>query len=76
MRNEIIIRMFRTDALWLSVYFPICSTRVRGDFFMHAVSHKLHVKQASCSLLLITKSVYEFWDYVAEVCYEAKLIKT
>jgi hypothetical protein len=43
---------------------------------MHALGHKLHVQQASYSLLLITKSVYEFWDYVAEVCYEAKLIKT
>jgi len=45
-------------------------------FFVHEVGRKLHVKQAFCSLLLITKSVYEFWDYVAEVCCEAKLIKT
>jgi hypothetical protein len=59
----------------LSGFHFISQLEMLRLIFLHAVSYRFHVTQASYSLLLITKYIYEFWDYVAEVRYETKLIK-
>jgi hypothetical protein len=65
--------IFYIGAAWIWIHLETCNAHVN-----FCVCSELYAscQTSSVPIISITRSVYEFWDYVAEVCCEAKLIKT